>query len=72
MTYSRFVVLHPPYPCSRYVVRKDHLLNAVYVSRHYYDGDKARNSFTVGAVNWVSGLMPDLGKPLFCKVCLRL
>ena len=53
--------------CCRYVTRKDVKRNAVYISRHYYTEDKARDAFTVSNFNWISG-EPDISKPLQCKV----
>ncbi|KAG2431081.1 hypothetical protein HXX76_009614 [Chlamydomonas incerta] len=36
-----------------YVVAKDTARNVVLVSRHYYEGGKARNAFTCGPFNWL-------------------
>lgn len=36
-----------------YVVRKDVKANIVYVSRHYFDPDKERNSFVMRTMNWI-------------------
>lgn len=42
-----------------YVVDKDIKKNNVYISRHYYAGDKYRKAFIVGHCNWVSGNAPQ-------------
>ncbi len=42
----------------RYVVAKDPVLNAVLVSRTYYDDSKARNVFACGPINWLCGSRP--------------
>lgn len=36
-----------------YVVAKDCEKNIVYISRHYYSSDKARNTFEVDGINWI-------------------
>eukprot|EP00873_Tetraselmis_striata_P013172 jgi/Tetstr1/433436/TSEL_022710.t1 len=41
-----------------YVVRKDIVLNVVYVSKHYYE-DKMRKSFQCSRFNWIQGGAPD-------------
>lgn len=43
-------------------------MNAVYVSRYYYDSAQPRNAFSCGHFSWTSVLRPDPDAPLFCKV----
>lgn len=52
-------------------MRKDTVMNIVYVSKEYYAADKQRNAFTTGPINWVSDLRPDHSHPLACKVGAR-
>lgn len=62
---------HMCMPCCvacRYVVAKDMELNSVFVSRQYFTQDKQRNAFSAGPFNWLSGMLPDPSKPLYCKV----
>lgn len=37
-----------------YVVSKDPATNSVFVSRHYYDGTKQRNKFSISRCNWIA------------------
>jgi tRNA-specific 2-thiouridylase len=41
-----------------YVVAKDVEKNIIFISRHYYDDEKQRNTFTVSAIHWLNGLRP--------------
>jgi tRNA (5-methylaminomethyl-2-thiouridylate)-methyltransferase len=41
-----------------YVVSKDPQTNCIYVSRHYYDPDKKRNTFEITGCNWIEGTAP--------------
>ena len=41
-----------------YVCAKDTDANVVYVTRDYYSVDKERNTFRVGAFNWIGGCPP--------------
>ncbi|MFA5820639.1 MAG: tRNA 2-thiouridine(34) synthase MnmA [Candidatus Gracilibacteria bacterium] len=41
-----------------YVVKKDIKKNIVYISRHYHEKDKPRDTFKVGKFNWFSGKFP--------------
>jgi len=50
-----------------YVVRKDTDANRVYISRQYYEPDKARDSFAVTDCNWI-GQQPKDGEQLRVKV----
>lgn len=52
----------------RFVSRKDPHANVVYVSRHYYDEERRRDSFICGGFNWIGAERPDAGRPLHCKV----
>ena len=45
-----------------YVVRKDIKKNIVYISRHYHEKDKPRNTFKVSKFNWFSGKFPTTTK----------
>ena len=60
----------PLLPPHRYVTRKDPRGNAVYVSRHYHEGSKQRNSFSCADFSWCSSARPQRGTavPLYCKV----
>lgn len=42
-----------------YVVQKDTSKNIVFVSRSYHAPDKVRDTFMVGACNWISGSPPQ-------------
>jgi tRNA (5-methylaminomethyl-2-thiouridylate)-methyltransferase len=42
-----------------YVVAKDIEKNIIFISRHYYDEEKQRNTFTVDNIHWLQGLCPD-------------
>lgn len=42
-----------------YVVAKDVHKNQVFVSRNYYDTDKARDTFEVQNMHWIAGGAPD-------------
>ncbi|NBP01057.1 MAG: tRNA 2-thiouridine(34) synthase MnmA [Proteobacteria bacterium] len=42
-----------------YVVAKDAATNTVFISKEYHDETKQRDTFTVTALNWFSGNMPD-------------
>lgn len=54
-----------------YVVNKDTENNRVYISRHYHSEDKTRNTFRVGALNWLSGYAPPLDQPVALGVKVR-
>jgi len=41
-----------------YVVSKDIKNNIVYLSRHYYESNKVRDSFEVNEINWINGKIP--------------
>lgn len=41
-----------------YVVKKDIKKNIIYVSKHYHDKNKARDTFEVGEFNWFEGRAP--------------
>ncbi len=41
-----------------YVVKKDTANNVVYISKTYHADDKARDSFSVGTCNWITGNAP--------------
>ena len=41
-----------------YVVKKDIKKNIVYVSSHYHEADKKRDTFKIGHFNWFSGKIP--------------
>ena len=43
-----------------HVVRKDTDENVLYATRHYAAEDKARDSFSAAAINWVAGEPPVL------------
>jgi len=51
-----------------YVVKKDTQKNTVYVSRHYHDADKTRNSFFGVHANWFSDTPPLDEKNLQVKL----
>lgn len=55
----------------RYVVRKDPLMNAVYVSLNYYSEDKQRNAFTCGSFNWLNGTPPPQIREGVCQHSTR-
>lgn len=42
-----------------YVVSKDIARNYVYISRHYYDEDKHRNTVIINNVHWIASRIPD-------------
>ncbi len=50
-----------------YVVNKDVDQNIVYVSRHYHDDEKERNTFLINDMHWISGL-PSNKQELAIKV----
>ncbi|XP_002987902.2 uncharacterized protein LOC9663288 [Selaginella moellendorffii] len=50
-----------------YVVAKDSEKNLVYISRHYFSGDKKRRNFYVDNLSWFSTI-PDPSCPIKCKV----
>lgn len=55
-----------------YVVSKDLAQNLIYISRNYYNPDKARNLLTVHKVNWIAGQAPaDLETKTNLRVKLR-
>lgn len=55
-----------------YVVSKDLAQNIIYVSRNYYNPDKARNLLTVSKINWIAGQAPvDLETKTNLRVKLR-
>lgn len=41
-----------------FVVKKDSQTNTIYISKTYYEPEKARNTFTITDYNWLDGLMP--------------
>ncbi|BDA43875.1 probable tRNA-specific 2-thiouridylase MnmA at C-terminar half [Coccomyxa sp. Obi] len=51
-----------------FVSRKDPHANVVYVSRHYHDEERRRDSFICGGFNWIGAERPDAAWPLYCKV----
>ncbi len=55
-----------------YVVSKDLAQNIIYISRNYYNPDKARNLLTVSNINWIAGQAPvDLETKTNLRVKLR-
>lgn len=50
-----------------FVVKKDIKKNIVYISSHYHEADKKRDTFKIGYFNWFSGKIPDV-KTLHVKL----
>ncbi len=51
-----------------YVVKKDTILNKIYVSRTYNTEDFSRNTFVIAKINWIVELGYDPAQALFVKL----
>lgn len=55
-----------------FVVKKDVEKNIVYISNHYHEPDKKRDTFKIGHFNWFSGKIPSVtGTRSLLRVKLR-